>query len=159
MGLSALSYPKFATVQWTKRGFSDRTHLDWPKIIYCVCNVKCISTPPTNPNSSPPFFYNLHLTLPNQWRTKKINFRSTDPPFMSIRWMVRMNKNSVGPQQNKSACSKTDGSVANSDACPCGTSYCYASVGLYCISSVNFCGKACTSLGEYRSAGTNGVCT
>ena len=61
------------------------------------------------------FSYNLHLALPNQWRTKKINFRSTDPPFMtyvraevasvfewlrrSIRWMVRMNKNSVGPQQ------------------------------------------------------------
>ena len=57
-----------------------------------------------------------------------------------------------------SACSETDGSVANSDACPCGTSYCYASVGLYCISSLNFCGKTC-SLGEYRSAGTNGVCT
>ena len=29
------------------------------------------------------FSYNLHLALPNQWRTKKINFRSTDPPFMT----------------------------------------------------------------------------
>ena len=70
---------------------------------------------PHQPQLLTTFSYNLHLALPNQWRTKKINFRSTDPPFMtyvraevasvfewlrrSIRWMVRMNKNSVGPQQ------------------------------------------------------------
>ena len=60
-------------------------------------------------------FYNLHLDLTRGCSQKNINFRSTQPLFTtyaraepasvfewlrrSIRWMVRMNKNSVGPQQ------------------------------------------------------------
>ena len=35
---------------------------------------------------------------------------------------------------------------------------CSAGLGLYCIASLNFCGKTCR-LGEYRSVVTNGVCT
>ena len=55
-------------------------------------------------------------------------------------------------------CSKTEGTTANSAGCICGAAACTPTTGLYCISSLNFCGKICT-LGEYRSAGTNGVCT
>ena len=55
-------------------------------------------------------------------------------------------------------CSSSNGTVTNNGNCKCGTSNCDVSSGLYCISSLNICHKAC-SLGEYRSAGTNGVCT
>ena len=56
-------------------------------------------------------------------------------------------------------CSSSNGTVTNNGNCKCGTSNCDVSSGLYCISSLNFCGKTCPALGEYRSGATNGVCT
>ena len=55
-------------------------------------------------------------------------------------------------------CSETDGTTANSAGCICGAAVCTPTTGLFCISSLNICHKTC-SLGEYRSAGTSGVCT
>ena len=57
-----------------------------------------------------------------------------------------------------SACSNNNGALINTVDCSCGTSACNSFNGMYCISSLNICHKAC-SLGEYRSAGTNGECT
>ena len=60
-------------------------------------------------------FYNLHLDLTRGCSQKNINFRSTQPPFTTYaraepasvlmndcesgRWVIRMNKNYVEPQQ------------------------------------------------------------
>ena len=60
-------------------------------------------------------FYNLHLDLTRGCSQKKINFRSTQPPFTTYaraepasvlmndcesgRWVIRMNKNYFEPQQ------------------------------------------------------------
>ena len=71
-------------------------------------------------------------------------------------------------------CSEHNGAMSNNGACYCGTSSSETSAtgivtttkselcrevstGLFCISSLNMCARACP-LGKYRSAATNGVC-
>ena len=49
-------------------------------------------------------------------------------------------------------CEITDGSVANTEACTCGTSSCTNPSGLFCFESKNWCGPskyACATTGEY----------
>ena len=55
-------------------------------------------------------------------------------------------------------CSEHNGTTPNNAACYCGTKLCReVSTGLYCISSLNVCARACP-LGKYRSAATDGIC-
>ena len=58
------------------------------------------------------------------------------------------------------ACSETDGSQANADACGCGTSYCTSSTGLFCTAATNTCrpGNTCTNINGSLSNSVDCAC-